>query len=326
MSTAPIEINAYGPSGAARPAASENRQSGPSMDFNKMMASMGQTMQYSMANQFLAQSLGEGGEGGMGGGGMMNGQIQMNMIMTMMAMQLADRLNQGAPAREPEAAAPEAEVPDEGIDDVGGLSSRFESGRDGPAAVGFDRVGGTSYGTFQLSSAKGSLQEFLGYLEAQSPALAERLREAGPANTGSASGAMPDAWRAIAAEFPEEFGRLQREFVEKTHYRPALSGILEQLGIGENMLPKALREVVFSTAVQHGATGAQNVFGRVLEDMRADGSLEFYRDLIEKVYAERGRHFGGSTERVREAVLSRFTREKALAVAALENAAEANLS
>lgn len=327
MSTAPIEVNVHAPSGAARPAASENRQSVPAMDFNKMMASMGQTMQYSMANQFLAQSMGEGGEGGgmggMGGGAMMNGQLQMNMMMTMVAMQLADRLNQTNQPAGPEEAA-QADLPEEGIDDVGGLSSRFESGRDGPAAVGFDRVGGTSYGTFQLSSAKGSLREFIGFLEAEAPSFAERLRDAGPSNTGSTEGAMPDAWRAIAEEHPEEFGRLQREFVEKTHYRPALSGILEQLGISENLLPKALREVVFSTAVQHGPTGAQHVFARVLEDMKADGSLDFYKDLIDKVYSERGRHFGGSTERVREAVLSRFTREKSLALAALENAAEAN--
>ena len=88
MSTAPIDTNAYGPSGAARPAASENRQPSPSANFNKMMASMGQSMQYNMANQFLAQSMGDGGEGGMGGmgggagGGMMNGQLQMNMMMT----------------------------------------------------------------------------------------------------------------------------------------------------------------------------------------------------------------------------------------------------
>ncbi|EPR38708.1 hypothetical protein dsx2_0517 [Desulfovibrio sp. X2] len=341
----PIDSKAYGAQKGAGNGTSEIRRPvQPRESFADTFKTLGQSVQISMANQFLQQTLaadaggngnggggmgaGPAGMGGMGGMGLLDSRMQMNMLLTMAAMQM-DHGDGHAQAAAPEAAKAAAAGSDAAktaatadaaaTDDTGALSSRFESGPDGAAAVGYDRVGGTSYGTYQLSSTKGSLKDFLDFLDDKAPALAERLRDAGPANTGSTRGGMPDAWRAVAAEEPDRFAKLQHDFVEQSHYRPALSAILDEMGLSENQLPKALREVIFSTAVQHGANGAADIFATALSEIKAGHGPRFFRELIDKVYAERGRHFGGSTEQVREAVLDRFTREKALALASLEN-------
>ncbi|EPR35719.1 hypothetical protein dsat_1823 [Alkalidesulfovibrio alkalitolerans DSM 16529] len=334
MSNFPYDFNLTGRSAEPVSPVSEIRRDAPSQDFRKTMEAMRTGMELAMANRFLEQSLmadnadggGQGGFGspmaGFGGpmggmGGLLDSRMQMNSLLTMAAMHMGGR--EALPVQPPAQAPAENPVPIADLDDPGALSSRFESGLQGPAAVGYDRMGGTSYGTYQISSAQGTFDAFLRFLDEKSPELAERLRAAGPADTGSTNGRLPDVWRAVAGEMPEEFAALQREFVELSHYRPALSGILERLDLSEAQLPKALREVIFSTAVQHGPSGAQSIFARVAERLQETGGAAFFRQLIDSVYDERGNHFGGSTERVRDAVLSRFTREKALALASLDS-------
>ena len=68
---------------------------------------------------------------------------------------------------------------------MGRLSARFESGGDGIAAIGYDRTGGTSYGKYQIASRVGSMKSFLNFLDGEAPDIAQRLRKAGPADSGS---------------------------------------------------------------------------------------------------------------------------------------------
>ncbi|MBA4357411.1 MAG: hypothetical protein C0405_06760, partial [Desulfovibrio sp.] len=44
---------------------------------------------------------------------------------------------------------------------LGSMAALFESGDKGAAAIGYDRTGGTSYGTFQISSRAGTMNRFL---------------------------------------------------------------------------------------------------------------------------------------------------------------------
>ncbi len=78
--------------------------------------------------------------------------------------------------RKPEA----VQVPVRPMPEVGALSAKFESGSAGVAAIGYDRVGGTSYGKYQIASKPGTMDRFLSYLDKNAPAWAERLRSAGP--------------------------------------------------------------------------------------------------------------------------------------------------
>jgi hypothetical protein len=204
--------------------------------------------------------------------------------------------------------------------EVGALSARFESGGAGVEAIGYDRVGGTSYGTYQIASKPGTMDRFLTYLDEHAPAWGDRLRGAGEADTGSTRGAMPEAWKAIAAEDPERFGRLQHDFITEQNYAPARAMILDQTGLDFDNAPSALREVLWSTAVQHGPTGAARIFGKVIDRFVASPQdNEFNEKLIEGVYDTRKGQFGSSTERVRNSVVSRLNEEKQLALNMLEH-------
>lgn len=207
---------------------------------------------------------------------------------------------------------------------IGKLSARFESGGDGIAAIGYDSTGGTSYGKYQIASRVGSMKNFLSFLDKEAPDISKRLRSAGPANTGSRRGGMPNEWRAIAKEQPERFEKLQEAFIHESHYKPALNAIEKSTGIDSASLSPAMREVIWSTAVQHGPAGATRIFTRAdsLSGKASDASYE--RKLINNVYNLRAGQFGSSTRQVREAVQNRFRQEKQLALNMLDGMSNAN--
>lgn len=197
---------------------------------------------------------------------------------------------------------------------LGSLAAQFESGDEGAAAIGYDRHGGTSYGKFQIASRPGTMDRFLDFLDTQAPDIARTLREAGPANTGSRSGAMPDAWRAIAEQQPSRFETLQDRFITESHYMPALDAVSRQAGLDKSSLSPALKEVLWSTAVQHGPNAAARIFTRAADLAGDGGGRPHEREIIRNVYAVRSEQFGSSTSRVREAVQQRLQREMQLAL------------
>jgi len=217
-----------------------------------------------------------------------------------------------APAR---SALPEPEL--------SSLAARFESGELGCAAIGYDQVGGTSYGLYQIASKPGTMERFIDFLEQNAPDLGQKLRSAGPANTGSKEGPMPDVWRAIAAEEPKRFADLQKSFIEQTHFEPAVKKFKELTGLDVKSMSQAVQEVLWSTAVQHGATGGANLFAEASDKAGNPDSDGFEFRLIEQVYAERSGRFNSSTQRVQNAVQNRFLAEKQLALLMLQDSGQA---
>ena len=197
---------------------------------------------------------------------------------------------------------------------IGMLSARFESGGDGIAAIGYDRVGGTSYGKYQIASRVGSMNKFLGFLDNTAPDIAERLRKAGPANTGGRKGGMPSEWRKIAGEQPERFEALQEAFIHESHYKPALESIVQRTGLEMEKLSPAMSEVIWSTAVQHGPAGAARIFDRADDISGKPNQPDYERKLISNVYKIRAGQFGSSSSQVQAAVRNRFREEKTLAL------------
>ncbi|MBN1142281.1 MAG: hypothetical protein JXB25_10895 [Deltaproteobacteria bacterium] len=203
---------------------------------------------------------------------------------------------------------------------LGSLSARFESGKQGSAAIGHDPNGGTSYGSYQISSRAGSMARFLEYLDGEAPGWAARLRSSGPADTGSASGAMPETWKTIAAEDADRFAALQHNFIRQEFYLPARNQILQQTGLDFEQAPQALQEVLWSTAVQHGATGAARIFAQAAERFAATGgAASDPQGLIRDIFAIRATRFGSSPEAVRNAVANRFSQEQSSALAMLDS-------
>lgn len=201
-------------------------------------------------------------------------------------------------------------------DTLGQLSARFESSGN-PGTIGYDKVGGTSYGIYQISSRAGTFDQFLSFCDKVAPDLAQRFRAAGPADTGSKHGPMPSVWRTVAQEQPERFSKLQHNFIEKSHFAPALRKISEMTGIDLSGRHQAIAQVLWSTAVQHGASGSASIFAQALQNAGAPGGADFEQNLIKEVYAKRSGQFGSSTERVQQAVSGRFKQEMQAALSLL---------
>ena len=193
---------------------------------------------------------------------------------------------------------------------LGILSAAFESGAAGCDAIGYDPGGGTSYGIYQIASRPGTMDRFIDFLDREAPAWADRLRAAGEANTGGRGGEMPRVWKAIASEDPDRFTGLQHAFIEATHYRPAEQKILGSEGLAVAERSEALREVLWSTAVQHGPDGAARIFQTALERLRAGGGDPSDAAVIEQVYRLRADTADRHDPDLASALRNRFRVEK----------------
>lgn len=185
---------------------------------------------------------------------------------------------------------------------IGDYMAHFESGTEGIYNVDYDSGGGTSYGKWQLSSKQGSYGEWLDDLEAEggkAAEIAKRLRESGKFNTGSREGAAVDAYLREARANPELFERTQRESLYKRKYKVALGRLGDKnlKTMIENS--RALRETLFSTAVQHGEGGASSIFNAAWEQWQnTNGATQ--DDLIKLVYAGRTKAFPTTRTRYAE--------------------------
>jgi hypothetical protein len=226
------------------------------------------------------------------------------------ALQTAGNRGKNAPAAGNAARATDG-------DGLGFLAAKFESGDEGIAAIGYDGKGGTSYGKYQIASRVGTMSAFLNYLESKAPDFALRLKAAGPANTGGRSGKMPAEWRKIASEEPERFETLQSDFIRTSHFEPALHAIAAATGVAFEKLPSAYQEVLFSTAVQHGPSGATRIVSQALQRVESGklhneknaSSRKAGEQLISHIYQLRANQFVSSTARVQSSVRNRLKQE-----------------
>jgi len=197
---------------------------------------------------------------------------------------------------------------------IGNLSKKFESGGKGPGVVGYDSVGGTSYGVYQIASKVGAMDGFLSFMDKEKPEWSKRLRAAGPSNTGSTKGEFPNVWRAIASEDPKGFEETQHKYIEKRSYEPAAQG-LKKLNYDIDKQPSIMKDVLWSTAVQHGPGGAISIFKQAIQE---SGGPSVPPDILtKKVYEIRRTKFGSSTKEVRAGVMKRFDTESGIVLASL---------
>lgn len=207
-------------------------------------------------------------------------------------------------------------VPGAGLDTtLGALSSRYESNGN-PGAVGFDRNGGYSYGEYQIATNTGTMDSYMNYLRINSPRTYAQLQAAGGAQ-GARNGSQgfQSAWQTLMAN--PEHARTQHDFIQATHYIPASRSIQNRTGIDLATRSKTLRDVAWSTSVQHGGA-SDNIFQRALQRTGKTANTVTDAELISAVYAERGRrnadgqlaYFTSSTRNVQTSVANRFINEE----------------
>lgn len=203
--------------------------------------------------------------------------------------------------------------------ELGNLSRKYEVGNRGPGTVsgGVGDPGGVSYGSYQLASKFGNARKFLA---------SEGERWEGEfAGTVEGEADFSATWKAIAERDPDLFYSAQHDFIERTHYQPQVDKIIALSGVDVRTRSHALRDVVWSVAVQHGPNSS--LIGEVLKAMPIPPSDTGYDRLaIIEIYAERGRtdangvlvHFSRSSAAVQLGVAKRFRNELNDALAMLD--------
>ena len=184
---------------------------------------------------------------------------------------------------------------------LGSLSARYESGKRGSSAVGWDRTGGTSYGKYQIASRTGTMDKFMSYLQKNNPEAYEQLAAAGPADGGK-NGKFAETWKNLASS--GKLGTSEHDFIKESHYDVSMRGIKSKGLKGMMGSSKALQDVMWSTSVQHGGGGGAGIFNKAYKDGMSE------QDLIDAVYKERGTRFGSSDAGTRASVLNRFGDER----------------
>ena len=187
---------------------------------------------------------------------------------------------------------PASATPPKGdVNELGSYVSKYESGSKGSACVAYDREGGTSYGTYQLSSRRGSLKEFIQWCQSKAPEVYSALNPyLAQANTGSKTGDFPNRWLALVKDGKINY-KLEHDYYVEKFYTPALKRLakLNPAAAQAVSTSRALQEAYWSTAVQHGAYGekygAPGIFSRTykpgmdvptyLRAIYADRSLRF---------------------------------------------------
>jgi hypothetical protein len=151
---------------------------------------------------------------------------------------------------------------------LGRTSSRYESSGAGAGVISTGRGdrGGVSYGTYQLSSREGTVQEYLA--SSRYGAQFNGLTPATPA--------FDAKWREIARTDPG-FGHDQHEFIGRTHYREQFERLQRQ-GIDLHDRGRAVHDALWSTSVQFRGLTPRIVAGGLKEKFGEARSLSQLTD------------------------------------------------
>lgn len=199
---------------------------------------------------------------------------------------------------------------------LGILSEEYESGGDaGEISSGIGDSGGKSYGAWQLSSNMGSLEAFVVWLKDRNSDYYTRLVNAMATdlqNTGNKFGVEFDKeWTSIANNSYDNFYNLQHSYIKEVYYDRLVSKLTSVDNYDSLLRSFAVRNVFWSTAVQHGVTGGYNIIRKIAI---TDDEVKFITDI----YLERGRkdgngilvYFSSNSLSVQAGVSQRFEDEK----------------
>ena len=209
----------------------------------------------------------------------------------------------------------------ESNNDPGAISSREQQNTDG-----------FSYGTYQISTKVGRMQEFIDALNnpnglgGRDPKYLEygrRLNEAG-GNSAAAnrSTLFERTWKEMAYDNPSDgssFAQAQHDFIQATHYDVAVKELKAATGIDPCARNRSngLQDAIWSTSVQHGPHAVTGIVKNALARTGKTAETVTDAELISAIYDERMSdngftYFHGSTPGIRKNIVKRFKREKLL--------------
>lgn len=193
---------------------------------------------------------------------------------------------------------------------LGLLSAKYETGGRGPGTVstGAGDRGGVSYGSYQMASKMGVATRFV--KQDNFPWRTDFQ------NLVAGTAEFSACWKRIARNETDAFQNAQHDFIKKTHYDLLVAKIISDDGLDVNSRCHALKDVVWSTAVQHG--GATSIVHKALAKVKCEKTDPSFDELlIRAIYAERGRtkpdgslaYFSRNSPGVQKSVANRFKNE-----------------
>jgi hypothetical protein len=168
---------------------------------------------------------------------------------------------------------------------IGELSAKYESGDD-PAAVSQDSndSGSWSYGIYQFSSAAGTVQNFVSYLEQREEPWKNYGDVLAAAGDPTCDQSFVDKWQELGTIDSEGFAQLQDDYVKPEYYDPGAQILLDKYGFDISGHSDALKAVLWSNCVQHGPTYGAEVFQDAANYVGEDINAMSDHDLIYYIY------------------------------------------
>ena len=188
---------------------------------------------------------------------------------------------------------------------IGSVAAYFESGKAGPGTIssGAGDYGGVSYGTHQLSSKTGTLQQYI-----KNSKYRDEFAGLTPATP-----AFDSKWREIASRDPEGFAQDQEAFIAKSHYLPQVKN-LSSIGLDLNARSDALKAAAFSVGVQFGP--GSKLINKAIDAKGLDPKKATDEEVIKGIYGFKKDYndnlFKSSSSNVRAGTLKRAFREEAM--------------
>lgn len=206
---------------------------------------------------------------------------------------------------------------------LGTLSGLYESGNGQKLwnNGNLDKTGGWSYGTYQIATQNGTMNDYLKYLQ-QHPDYQHfyhSLQQAGGNNmalTGDAQ--FKNTWADLSKN--SDFLQSQQDFIVAKKLDPALRRISDIKGLNLEDRSPVIKDVLYSTATQHGEGGAAHVMHRRFGN-NADVSTLSDEEIINQIYDERSdvnHHFKSSPQNIKDSTKKRFQNEKTKALELLK--------
>lgn len=192
---------------------------------------------------------------------------------------------------------------------LGYISEIYESNGDpGAISSGVGDAGGVSYGAFQFSTKTGSLADFVLWLKGQNINFYNQLNNAFIQDGGTYGTNFNAVWKSLGQNNYNEFYNLQHYHIKIKFYDVMIKK-LKDTGVDytSRLNSFAVRNMLWSIAVQHGQTGGFNLvkqFSGVTNDINFIDAVYDERSLVEK-------YFSSSSTAVQQSVKARFVKERA---------------
>jgi len=153
---------------------------------------------------------------------------------------------------------------------LGTLSASYEAGSPGTISSGAGDAGGKSYGSYQFASAYDIPKAFFNWClksdDTYYQSIGQRLSDAYTADGKKYKTNFDAEWKALAKENADGFEQCQRNYVQLKYYDPAVKKIeAEYDGFDMDNYSIALRNVIWSRAVQLGVSGCVSMMGYVFD-------------------------------------------------------------